>query len=237
MTAGLPVVASSLARRSVRASLIVLAALGATLSGCGSEDQPTAAAVEPPSSPPPPSGGTNHAPTISGVAMSSVLAGNAYLFAPTANDTDGDTLTFAITGQPAWASFDASTGRLSGTPTAADVGSYANVVISVSDGATSTALTAFSINVVATATGSATLSWTPPTQNTDGSALTNLSGYRIYWGTSQNSLVNSVTVDNPGLSSYVVDQLTPATWYFAAAALNASGMESAPSNLASKTVL
>jgi len=67
--------------------------------------------------------------------------------------------------------------------------------------------------------------------------LTNLAGYRVYWGTSQNNLSNSVTIGNPGLSSYVVDQLTPATWYFALTALNSSGSESSQSNVASKQVL
>jgi hypothetical protein len=90
--------------------------------------------------------------------------------------------------------------------------------------------------VVATATASVTLSWTPPTQNTDGSALTNLAGYKVYWGTTQGSYPNSVTLNNPGLSTYVVTQLTPATWYFTMTALNAQGIESALSNAASKIV-
>jgi hypothetical protein len=81
------------------------------------------------------------------------------------------------------------------------------------------------------------LSWTPPTQNTDGTALTNLAGYRVYWGTSQGNYTNSTTISNPGLSSYVVEQLTPATWYFALTAVNAAGAESSYSNVASKQVL
>jgi hypothetical protein len=59
----------------------------------------------------------------------------------------------------------------------------------------------------------------------------------VYWGTSQNNLSNVVTLNNPGLSSYVVDQLTPATWYFALTALNSAGSESSQSNIASKQVL
>jgi fibronectin type 3 domain-containing protein len=97
-------------------------------------------------------------------------------------------------------------------------------------------LPAFSIQVVALATGSATLSWTPPTQNTDGSPLSNLAGYRVYWGQTQGNYSNSVTVGNAGLSRYVVDQLTPATWYFTVTALNAAGIESAFSNVATKTI-
>jgi hypothetical protein len=111
------------------------------------------------------------------------------------------------------------------------------VMIKVTDGAADATLASFSIQVVATATGSATLSWAPPTQNNDGTPLTNLAGYKIYWGTDQNSLANSATVTNAGLSSYVVDQLTPATWFFATKAFNALGVESALSNVASKTVM
>jgi hypothetical protein len=238
MTAGLPVT-NALVRKLFRSSVLVLAVLGSALSGCGDEEQAAADAALPPTviPSPPPTGGTNRAPTISGTAAPSVLADSAYLFSPTFNDADGDTLTFSITGQPGWATFSTTNGRLSGTPTAADVGTYSNIVITVTDGAQSVALGAFSITVVGTATGSATLSWTPPTQNTDGSPLTDLAGYRIYWGTSQNGLLNSVTVNNPGLTSYVVDQLTPGTWYFATTAVNSQLVESGPSNVASKAVL
>jgi hypothetical protein len=165
------------------------------------------------------------------------MVGTLYSFQPSATDPDNDTLTYSISGRPSWTTFSTTTGLLSGTPAVGDVRTYSNIVISVSDGTAQVALPAFSITVVATATGSATLSWTPPTQNTDGSPLTDLSGYRIYWGTTQNSLVNSVTVNNAGLSSYVVDQLTPATWYFATTALNSMGVESGLSNVASKVVL
>jgi hypothetical protein len=164
-----------------------------------------------------------------------VLVGVAYAFQPSATDPDNNTLTFSISGKPAWATFSTTTGLLSGTPGAADVGTTSNIVIAVSDGTVQTALAAFSVTVVAVATGSATLSWTPPTQNTDGSALT-LGGYTIYWGTNQNNLSNSVTVNNPGLATYVVTSLTPATWYFAVSARNQSGVESNRSNVASKVL-
>ena len=82
---------------------------------------------------------------------------------------------------------------------------------------------------VATAKGATTLSWTPPTMNEDGTPL-KLTGYRIYWGLMEDNLTNSVTLDNPGLSRYVVEQLTPATWYFVATALSKDG-ESEPSNV------
>ena len=89
---------------------------------------------------------------------------------------------------------------------------------------------------VALATGSVTLSWLPPTQNTDGSPLADLAGYRVYWGPAPGNYPNSVTVPNAGLATYVVGQLTPAVWHFAVTAYTNAGIESAYSNVASKTV-
>ena len=81
---------------------------------------------------------------------------------------------------------------------------------------------------VASAKGATTLSWEPPTLNDDGTPL-KLTGYRIYWGLSADNLTDSVTLDNPGLTRYVVEQLKPATYYFVATALSKDG-ESEPSN-------
>jgi hypothetical protein len=178
----------------------------------------------------------NRPPTISGTPATSVLQGVAYSFQPTATDPDGNTLTFSIANKPAWASFDAATGRLTGTPGAANVGTTTGIVISVSDGAASASLPAFNIAVQAVANGSATLSWLPPTTNTNGSPLTNLAGFKIYWGTAPGNYSSSTTVMNPGLATYVVGNLTPNTYYFAVSALNSAGTESVFSNPASKTV-
>jgi hypothetical protein len=213
----------------------LIAGLAWVLGGCGGGGGGSDSGA-PNSAPQQSTGHLNAAPTISGSPATQVMQAQAYAFTPTANDADGDTLTFSIANKPSWATFNATNGRLSGTPAAGDVGTYSNVTISVSDGTATTGLAAFSIQVVATATASVTLSWTPPTQNTDGSALTDLAGYKVYWGTTQGSYPNSVTLNNPGLASYVVDQLTPATWYFAMSALNNQGIESALSNSASKLV-
>lgn len=200
------------------------------LAGCGGgDDQGSASEPTPPPS-------QNRAPTISGTPPTSLNAGSAYDFQPNASDPDGDALTFTIQNKPGWAAFDTANGRLSGTPAAADVATFANIVISVSDGVAGASLPAFSIAVTQVATGSATLSWTPPTQNTDGSALTNLAGYRIHYGTNSSSLSQTVKISNPGVASYVVENLSPATWYFAVKAYNSSGVESSLSNLASKTI-
>ncbi|MCL1149835.1 beta strand repeat-containing protein, partial [Shewanella ulleungensis] len=90
----------------------------------------------------------NDAPVISGTPATSVNEDSAYSFTPTATDADsGDSLTFSITNKPTWASFNSANGQLSGTPTNADVGTTAGIVISVSDGNVSTPLSAFSITV------------------------------------------------------------------------------------------
>jgi hypothetical protein len=75
---------------------------------------------------------------------------------------------------------------------------------------------------VVSAPGAVTLSWMPPTMTEDDGPLT-LSGYRIYWGLVEGYYPYSVTLSNPGLSRYVVDQLAPATWYFVATALSDGG--------------
>jgi hypothetical protein len=173
----------------------------------------------------------NRPPVISGTPLSSVLSGTAYSFQPTASDPDGNPLTYSITN-----AFNTATGQLQGTPGAANVGTYSNIVIGVSDGSATASLAAFNIMVVAVANGSATLSWTPPTTNTNGSALTNLAGYRVRWGPAPGNYTNSVTLTNPGLASYVVTNLVSGTHYFVVTAVNSLGVESQFSNVASKTL-
>jgi len=178
----------------------------------------------------------NRPPTISGTPAKGINVGKDYFFKPVASDPEGANLKFSITNRPNWSSFRTSNGRLSGTPTAAHVGNYSGIVISVSDGKTSASLPAFTISVTQSSMGSATLSWLPPTQNADGSVLVNLSGYRIHYGTSSSALNQTTTLNNPGLTRYVVEDLSPATYYFALKALTSSGTESALSKTVSKTI-
>jgi hypothetical protein len=89
----------------------------------------------------------NQAPTISGTPSGAAQVGSPYVFAPNASDPEGQPLTFSIANRPPWASFDAATGRLSGTPDVAAVGEHVGITIAVSDGKLSSALPAFSILV------------------------------------------------------------------------------------------
>lgn len=87
-----------------------------------------------------------------------------------------------------------------------------------------------------TGPGSATLSWQPPTENTDGTSVTNLAGYRLYSGTSRELLAVSRTIASPGITTVVVDGLGTGTHYFAVSAYLTDGAESLPSSIGSKTI-
>ena len=184
--------------------------------------------------PPPPA--LNNPPTITGTPPPTVVEGEPYEFTPAASDPDGDTLEFTISRKPSWATFNRATGRLSGTPDSNDVGNFTNIGISVSDGQDSAALAKFDITVDQIALGAATLSWAPPTENSDGSALTNLAGYKIYYGRSASQLNRTIAIDNPGLTRYVVENLSPARWHFAMTAINSQGVESTRTSTVSKTI-
>ncbi len=179
----------------------------------------------------------NRAPTISGTPPTSAREGQAYAFTPGAADADGDRLTFSITNRPAWAQFNAGNGALTGTPGTGTVGTYASITIRVSDGIATATLPAFSIAVQQSAMGSATLSWQAPTTRTDGSPLTNLAGYRIRYGTSPGSYPNLIGIPNGGVTSAVIENLPPATWYFVVSAYDRTGAESVNSSPVSKIIL
>jgi hypothetical protein len=84
--------------------------------------------------------------------------------------------------------------------------------------------------------GSATLSWTPPTQNTDDTALTNLAGYRISYGASASLLSQAIQVANPALTAYLVNNLPSGPQYFGIKAYTTTGVESVLSNVVTKTI-
>jgi hypothetical protein len=175
-------------------------------------------------------------PTISGTPLASVIAGNAYSFTPTTTDPSGAALTFSVKSAPGWATFNSATGELSGTPTEADVATYSNITISVSNGTTSVSLPAFPIAVTQMANGSATLEWVTPTENTNGTPLTNLAGYRVYYGTSATALTQTVQIANPDLVTYDVSNLSPGTWYFSVRSYSSANVESNLSAVVSKAI-
>ena len=179
---------------------------------------------------------TNRAPSISGSPTAIATVGNQYNFRPTATDPDGDTLSFTISNKPAWATFSKTTGRLSGQPGNSDVGTFGSIGISVGDGNTTANLPPFSITVEAFANGNATLNWSIPTERADNSVLNNLAGFNVYYGQTSGDYANVTRISNPGISTYMVENLSSGTWYFVVTALDGKGIESNPSGEGSKTL-
>ncbi len=93
-----------------------------------------------------------------------------------------------------------------------------------------------SANSNLTAANAVLLSWQAPTENTNGSELTDLSGYTIHYGTQSQNYTSEIEVDNPGLTAYVVDNLSPGTYYFAVTAITSEGYQSTYSPEVSATV-
>jgi len=184
--------------------------------------------------------------TIVGTPSTSVVATYYYGFQSWATDPDHLAVVYSIQNKPAWLQFDTRYGHLYGTAPVSAIGTYSNIVISASDGVSTASLPPFSIQVKSnttsgsgtggTGTGAATLNWRPPTQNTNGTTLTGLAGYKINYGTSSTALTHTVQVANPGLTSYMVESLAPGTYFFGIEAYTSSGTQSAMSSVVSKTV-
>ena len=168
-------------------------------------------------------------PVITGTPPGTVAAGATYWFQPIVADPDGDTLDFTLSNAPAWLSlaFDS----LVGSPTDSDVGLYSGIVLTVSDGTYTDVLGPFHIEVVDAATLKATLDWSTPTTNDDGTPLNDLAGFTLNYGQQDGVYPYTVDVPDPLAISHTVDELVPGTYYFVAKAYNAVGASSDPSNV------
>ncbi len=73
-----------------------------------------------------------------------------------------------------------------------------------------------------------TLSWKAPTQNSNGTSLTNLAGYTLHYGTSSEDYTGSIEITSPTQTSYIVSDgsFPPGTYYFAISAYNAQQVSS-----------
>ena len=83
---------------------------------------------------------------------------------------------------------------------------------------------------------SATLTWQPPGLNVDGTPLTDLTSFKVYWGPTQGSYPYSMQIANAAARTQTVTGLATGTWFFVVTALNSKGVESPRSNVWSKTV-
>ena len=165
-------------------------------------------------------------PTISGKPNTSVVAGQQYVFRPDAIDPEGDDLSFSVVNKPSWANFNTTTGRLGGYPDFDDVGTSRLIEISVSDGSSIAALPRFRVTVEPVGTASVTLAWDTPTRNADGSLLTDLAGYRIYYGTASGDYTETIAIRSAGVTSHVIDGLAPGRYYLAMTSVNSQDLES-----------
>jgi hypothetical protein len=174
---------------------------------------------------------------LSGTPNPDASVGTAWRFAPEVSGGNGKKLRWKVQNSPSWTSFNRSTGALAGTPTEGHVGASTRVRISVTDGTSTATLPEFSITVHSrnATTGTAELNWTAPTQRTDGSPVGTLAGYRVLYGTASRAYDQSVRIDNPSVTQYLVEHLAPGTWYFAITAITADTLESAPSAEVRKT--
>lgn len=183
----------------------------------------------------------NHPPVISGTPDANIFTGEAYSFTPTASDLDGDNLEFSITNKPYWASFDTSTGMLSGIPSNNDIGLYEDIIIAVTDGSYSASLDPASIMVDDNSSGiySTNLSWIIPTTRTDGSPLNfnEIAGYRVYMGSTTENLIMIIDLNDPTQTSYLISNTTTGTYYFSVTAYDLNDLESTYSNIVSKPLL
>lgn len=84
--------------------------------------------------------------------------------------------------------------------------------------------------------GTATIRWTRPTTNTDGSSLGNLAGFKILYGTSASALNRTQQVNSATATSATIGALGAGTWYFAVRAVNSNGTESVNSAVVQKTI-
>jgi len=79
------------------------------------------------------------------------------------------------------------------------------------------------------------VTWTPPSQNTDGTSLTNAASYRIDFGLDANALDRAATVSNGAATTATITGLSAGTYYFAVTAVNSGGVAGVRSSTVSRT--
>lgn len=85
-------------------------------------------------------------------------------------------------------------------------------------------------------TGSISLTWSAPTTNSDGSPVSDLAGYRVYYGTASGFYTDNVTINNPSTLSATISNLPADTYYVIVRAFNSLNAESQASIEVSKKI-
>ena len=193
----------------------------------------------------------NAPPVITLAGIPVVQVGDAFDYLPSVQDVDRDTLRFTAVNLPPWASLDAASGRIRGTPGPDDAGLYESISITVADSTHKVVTAPFSITVnpaedrvanpaasvePGAGTGIASLQWEVPSSKVSGEPLDDLAGYRILYGRNSSDLDQSVMITDPATTSYQFSSLTSGIWYFEVVAVSSSGFEGPPTTLASKSI-
>ena len=192
------------------------------LSACGGEGQDAFLGPPPGSAP----------------APETAVVGQSWSYQPSISSPPDASVTVTASNLPDWITLNQSTGLLEGTPGEGDVRTWTGIQLTVTDGQQSTQLPALSVTVMAqgAATGTATVSWSAPTQRVDGSPIGELAGYRVLYGNSSRNYDHSVELNTAGINRYVIEGLGAGTWYFAVQAITRDGLTSAPSREVSKRI-
>lgn len=223
--------AEAMIRGEIKVLILCALVLATTLAGCKSSPE---IATPSSSSSNDSAGGSSTVETITitGSPDTRAMAFGFYEFVPQASHARGETLTFRIEGQPAWARFDPRSGTLAGIPSGTDVGQYAGITVFASDGVVEAALPAFTIEVYVPPLVTATILWSPPTHRLDGTLLDDLAGYTISYGTNRYRFPHSLEVTEATAASFLVENI-PAdrTYFFEVRAVDAFGRQSPPSQV------
>jgi hypothetical protein len=182
----------------------------------------------------------NHAPSLTGTPETSVAAGTDYSFIPTVNDPDNDSLSFDVSNLPSWASFDGQIGAITGQPQESDIGTYTDIIVSVSDGDVTVSTSPFDIEVTnaQVETGSLGLRWTAPATREDGTVLevSEIDGYNIYLGETTQTMQVEVDLNDGQADSVTVENIPLGTYFVALTVYDSEGNESDLSNVLEVTV-
>lgn len=165
-------------------------------------------------------------------ASSSMTAGSTVQFTATGSYSDGSTQN--LTTSAIWSASNTAVASVSNATGSKGLGtgvaSGTATISATSNGVSGSA----ALTVTAPSTASISLAWDPATTYSDGSPITDLAGYRVYYGTVPGTYSSSVDVGN--MTNYTISNLTSGTYYLAVTVRNLSGTESAYSNQVSKSI-